>query len=163
PEGTRPDLSGLSCRWNDIPATRGVILSLVVAPVRHGDPAFRQLVESLLAELEASPDVTRPVPDNAPGVGWPPPGLELEARASRRRGEGHFAARVRVLLATLLAYIVMKLGFRIGGFDPALYRKQVVENSDFRKFDDNLRMTLDCTAEVADRIQQRLDRAAAAN
>ena len=31
--GTRPDLSGLSCRWNDIPATRGLILSLVVAPV----------------------------------------------------------------------------------------------------------------------------------
>jgi hypothetical protein len=30
--GVRPDLSGLSCRWNEMPATRGVMLSLVVAP-----------------------------------------------------------------------------------------------------------------------------------
>lgn len=159
--GERPDLSGLSCRWNDIPATRGVMLSLVVAPMRHGDPAFRELVLSLLAELEASTDVTRPVPDNAPSVGWPPPGVELEARASRRRGEGRFAARLRVLLATLLAFIVMRLGVRVGGFDPAAYRRQVVENSDFRKYDDNLRMTLDCTPAMADRIERLLERAAA--
>lgn len=159
--GERPDLTGLSCRWNDIPSTRGVILSLVAAPITHGDPAFRMLVESLLAELDASPEVTRPVPDGAPGVGWPPPGLELEARASRRRGEGRLSARLRVLLETLLAYIVMRLGVRVGGFDPAAYRRQVVENSDFRKYDDNLRMTLDCTPAAADRIERRLERAAA--
>ena len=69
PSGTRPDLSGLSCRWNDIPATRGLILSLVVAPVTHGDPAFRTLVEDLLAELKTSPEVARPVPEGAPDVG----------------------------------------------------------------------------------------------
>jgi hypothetical protein len=37
-----------------------------------------------------------------------------------------------------------------------------VENSDFRKFDDNLRMTLDCTSALADRIEERLVRARAA-
>ena len=161
--GVHPDLSGLSCRWNDMPATRGVMLSLVVAPVRQGDPAFRRLVEGLLADLEMSPELTRPVPDGAPGVGWPPPGLELEARASRRRGERRWVARLRVAAATLLAYIVMRLGLRIGGFDPATYRRQVVENSDFRKYDDNLRMTLDCTPGLADRIERSLREAAAAD
>lgn len=161
--GTRPDLSGLSCRWNDIPATRGLILSLVVAPVTQGDPAFRKLVEQLLAELDESPDVTRPVPDGAPDVGWPPPGLDLEAHASRQQGESFSVRRLKVLLGTLLAYIVMKLGIRLGSFDPAVYRHQVVENSDFRKFDDNLRMTLDCTAALADSIEKRLTQARAAN
>ncbi len=66
--GTRPDLSGLSCRWDDIPAAHGLILSLVVAPVTHGDPAFRALVQDLLADLEASSEVARPVPDEAPAV-----------------------------------------------------------------------------------------------
>src|SRR5712691_3308471 len=55
--GVRPDLTGLSCRWNDIPATRGVILSLLVAPVTNGDPAFRTLIEELLVELERSSEV----------------------------------------------------------------------------------------------------------
>ena len=161
--GVRPDLSGLSCRWNDIPATRGVILSLVLAPVRQGDPAFRAFVEGLLHDLETSEDVARPVPDGAPGVGWPPPGLELEARASRKAGEGIAFARFRVAVQTLIAYVVMRFGIRVGGFDPAVYRRTVAENSDFRKFDDSLRMTLDCTAGLADRIDERLRRAAVDN
>jgi hypothetical protein len=160
--GTRPDLSGLSCRWNDIPATRGLILSLVVTPVKHGDPAFRTLVEDLLAELKTSPDVARPVPEGAPDVSWPSPGLDLEAYASRKRGESFYLRRMILLLRTLIAYFVMNWGIRLGDFDPAIYRRVVVENSDYRKYDDNLRMTLDCTPALADRIEERLTSARAA-
>src|SRR5271167_1441521 len=161
--GTRPDLSGLSCRWDDIPATHGLILSLVVAPVKHGDPAFRALVQDLLADLEDSSEVARPVPDGAPGVSWPPSGVDLEARALRQVGESFFFRRLKVLAGTLVAYVIMKLGVRLGDFDPARYRREVVENSDFRKFDDNLRMTLDCTPVVADRIERRLSAARTAS
>jgi hypothetical protein len=154
--GTRPDLSGLSCRWNDIPASHGLILSLVLAPVTNGDPAFRKLVEELLAELESSTEVARPVPENAPGVGWPPPGLDLEARASRKSGERLFMRRLRVSAGTLLAFVIMRFDIRVGGFDPTVYRRDVVDNSDFRKYDDNLRMTLDCTPALADSIERRL-------
>ena len=156
--GDRPDLTGLSCRWNDIPATHGVIVSLLVVPVSHGDPAFQRVIEAMLAELEASADVTQPIPDGL-GVGWPPPGAELEARASRKAGDSLFLARLRVLAQTLLAYAVFRTGARVGGFDPAVYRRQVVENSDFRKYDDNLRMTLDCTPALADRIERQLTQA----
>jgi Protein of unknown function (DUF3095) len=159
--GTRPDLTGLSCRWNDIPASNGLILSLVLAPVTHGDAAFRALVEALLADLEESPEVARPVPSAGPGVGWPPPGLDLEARASRKSGEGLSMRRLRVGIGTLIAFLIMRFGIRIGGFDPRVYRREVVENSDFRKFDDNLRMTLDCTSALADRIEARLSKAEA--
>ena len=160
PPGTRPDLSGLSCRWNDIPASHGLILSLVLAPVTNGDPAFRKLVEALLAELESSSEVARPVPEGAPGVGWPPPGLDLEARASRKSGQRLFMQRLRVGAGTLLAFMIMRFGIRVGGFDPKVYRREVVENSDFRKYDDNLRMTLDCSPALADRIERRLTKAA---
>src|SRR6202140_919181 len=129
--GTRPDLSGLSCRWNDIPASHGLILSLGVAPVTNGDPAFRKLVEELLAELECSSEVARPVPENAPGVGWPPPGLDLEARASRKSGERLFMRRLRVGAGPLLGVLIMRFGIRVGGFDPTIYRGGGAENSDF--------------------------------
>jgi hypothetical protein len=62
-------------------------------------------------------------------------------------------------MATLLAFVIMRLGIRVGGFDPAVYRRDVAANSDFRKFDDNLRMTLDCTPDLADGIEQRLAQA----
>jgi hypothetical protein len=129
--------------------------------VQLGDPAFRALIEELLAELETSPDVARPVPEGAPAVGWPPPGLELEARASGASGDSLWLRRARIATASFIAYIVMRFGLRVGDFDPAVYRRDVVENSDFRKYDDNLRMTLDCTAQLADRIEARLQRAEA--
>ena len=53
-----------------------------------------------------------------------------------RAGRESFPSRLRVAAATLLAYVVMRLGLRVGGFDPAVYRRDVVANSDFRKFDD---------------------------
>ncbi len=162
PPGTRPDLRGLSCRWNDIPAAHELIVSLVVVPVIVGDAAFRTLIEALLADLGASTDVARPVPRGAPGVAWPPPGWDLEARALHRSGERLFLRRLRVLAATLISFLVIRLGIRLRDFDPAVYRHDVVENSDFRKFDDSLRMTLDCTPAIADRIEARLARAEAA-
>ena len=161
--GESPDLTGLSCRWNDIPATRGVIVSLLVMPVTHGDPAFRSTLEDLLHELETSAEVARTVPGGGLTAGWPPAGAELEARASRQRGESLLLRRIHVLVQTLLSYTVFRTGMRVGDFDPAVYRRQVVENSDFRKYDDNLRMTLDCTPALADRIEQQLAKAAREN
>jgi hypothetical protein len=157
--GARPDLTGLSCRWTDIPATRGVIVSLLVVPVTHGDPAFRKTIVDLLRELEASGEVARTVPGGGLTAGWPPAGAELEARASRRRGESLFLRRIRVLVQTLLSYTVFRTGMHVGKFDPAVYRREVVENSDFRKYDDNLRMTLDCTPALSRSIEQRLAKA----
>jgi hypothetical protein len=50
----------------------------------------------------------------------------------------------------------MKSGIRVGSFVPATYLRQVVENSDFRKYDDGLRMIIDCTPDLADAIERRL-------
>jgi DUF3095 family protein len=41
------------------------------------------------------------------------------------------------------------------------YTREVVENSDFRKFDDSLRMVLDCSPELAANIDDCLKAAAA--
>jgi Protein of unknown function (DUF3095) len=157
--GTQPDLSGLSCRFEEIPATRGVILSLLVLPAPGGDPAaFRWLIEDIVALVERSPDSGRPVPAGGPPLRWPPAGVDFEARA--QRGGSLFSRRAGVLAHTLFAYLVMRFGIRVGGFVPKAYLQQVVENSDFRKYDDGLRMVLDCTAELERRLAERLAAAA---
>jgi hypothetical protein len=66
-----------------------------------------------------------------------------------------------VLVHTLFAYLVMRFGIRVGGFVPKTYVQQVVENSDFRKYDDGLRMVLDCTPQLEHELAQRLQAAAA--
>jgi hypothetical protein len=158
--GTQPDLSGLSCRFEEIPAARGVILSVLVVPAEGADPAaFRKVIEDIIGLVEKSPDAGRPVPAEGPPLKWPPQGMEYEARAARG---GSLAKRRAVVWAlTLWAYAVMRLGIKVGNFVPDNYVRQVVENSDFRKYDDGLRMILDCTEELAGALEKRLAAAAA--
>src|SRR6185369_11643896 len=86
--GSRPDLSGLSCRFSEIPAARGIILSLVILPAKGADPAaFRALIEDITDMVERSPLASRPLPSGGPSLRWPPPGLTLEAHATRRAGD----------------------------------------------------------------------------
>src|SRR5258707_4081597 len=158
--GTQPDLTGLSCRFEEIPSVRGLILSVLVVPARGADPlAFRKLIEDVIALVERSPDAGRPVPPGGPPLRWPPAGVEFEARAAR--GGPLFKRRAAVLTFTLFVYVIMRFGISVGGFVPKTYVQQVVENSDFRKYDDGLRMILDCTAELAAELSRRLAAAAA--
>jgi hypothetical protein len=159
PSGTQPDLTGLSCRFEEIPSTRGLILSVLVVPARGADAeAFRKLIEDIIALVERSPDSGRPVPPGGPPLRWPSPGAKLEARA--RRGRSLMIRRVVVLVFSLYVYVVMRFGINIAGFKPKTYVRQVVENSDFRKYDDGLRMVLDCTPELERALTQRLAAAA---
>jgi hypothetical protein len=160
PSATQPDLlTGLSCRFEEIPSARGVILSVLVMPTAGADPAaFRKPIEDIIALVEHSPDAGRPVPLGGPALRWPPAGVEFEARAAR--GGPLIMRRAFVLANTLFAYLVMRFGISVGGFVPKSYVKEVVENSDFRKYDDGLRMILDCTVELERALTQRLARAA---
>jgi Protein of unknown function (DUF3095) len=160
PPGTAPDLSGLSCRFEEIPSERGIILSaLVVSAADANADAFRSTIEKVIGLVEKSPDAGRPVPIGGPKFGWPPAGFNLEARAMRR---GPLFVR-RVILAgwTLFSYVVLRYQIRLGSFIPQKYIGEVVANTDFRKYDDGLRMILDCTEELAAELERNLADAAA--
>jgi hypothetical protein len=160
PPGTQPDLSGLSCRFEEIPSARGLILSILVVPARGADPlAFRNVIEDIITLVERSPEQGRPVPAQGPPLRWPPQGIDYEARAAR--GGSLASRRAYVFAYTLFAYLIMRFGIKVGGFVPQTYIRQLVENSDFRKYDDGLRMILDCTPELEAELSRRLAAAAA--
>ncbi|MBV9632447.1 MAG: DUF3095 domain-containing protein [Xanthobacteraceae bacterium] len=160
--GARPDLGGLSCRFSEIPTTRGTIVSLLVLPAGEVDARFRQLIGEIIALIETSPEAARPVPAGGPPLNWPPQGLELEARATRSTGIPLALQRLLIGLRTALSYIIIRFRIRIGTFVPATYINQLVENSDFRKYDDALRMVIDCSPKFARSLEARLATAAAA-
>ena len=160
--GAHPDLSGLSCRYELIPAQRGLVLSLVVAPGPQATPAnFRAVVEAVTRIVEKTPDASRPLPGQQLKMKWPPAGVDLEARASRKPGESIGARKIKVLAKTFFFFVIMHFKLRVGRFIPEKYESELIANSDFRKFDDSLRMVLDCTPQLADEIEEYLKAAAA--
>ncbi len=159
PPGTRPDLSGLSCRFEEMPSLHGVVLALLVVPgARGNDGSFRRVVEDLILLSEQRGHA--PVPERGPKFGWQ--GVDMEARVSRRTGIPLFIRRSAAFLLTSFYYLVFRFRLRIGQFIPAVYLRQLVANSDFRKYDDALRMIIDCTPELAEEIERRLAAAARA-
>ncbi len=162
PPGSHPDLSGLSCRYELIPSQRGQVLSIVVTPGERASAAeFRTAVEAVTRIVDQSPDASRPLPGQGLRLKWPPQGYDLEARASRRADESIRWRKAKVLALTFLYFLIMRSGLRVGRFIPAKYTQELIENSDFRKFDDSLRMVLDCTPELAAEIEDYLKAASA--
>ncbi|MFI5012399.1 MAG: DUF3095 domain-containing protein [Hyphomicrobiales bacterium] len=156
PTGQRPDLAGLSCRYMPVASRNGVILSLIVKRVEgSSETEFARAVMEVLSMLHVLDRDGHPVPAEGPPVRWPPQGLELEARASRRT-ESIAARKLKLWLIGAVSWIILKTGMKVGGFDPVHYRRQTTQNTDFRKFDDGLRMTIDCTAKTADSVERRL-------
>jgi hypothetical protein len=157
PAGARPDLTGLSCRFEPMASRRGLILSLIARPLPGAAPAaYRDAIRDVTGIVERSPERASPVPPAGPSLGWPPTGLGREARLTHRPGTSRLLHRLRVALNVLGIHAVFRLKWRIGGFNPKAYIGEMVGNSDYRKYDDGLRMTIDCTPDLADRIEARL-------
>ncbi|MEL6934728.1 MAG: DUF3095 family protein, partial [Pseudomonadota bacterium] len=121
---------------------------------------FEQLISGLLNRISRLEANGHPSSKEGPSVSWPPLGARLEAHA--QRGQGSFGrARRKALFESFVAWVLIKTGLKIGGFDAQRYRRIVGENADFRKFEDGLKMTLDCDHETEADLRSMLQEASA--
>ncbi|WP_170396758.1 MULTISPECIES: DUF3095 domain-containing protein [Ruegeria] len=157
--GAQPDLTGLSCRWSNSRARHGMIVSVVVQPTSKATESdFADLSQSVLSAADRLERAGHPVPENGPPISWPPPDVALDARVSRA-GRNLFAQKLKLLGQNLLIALLFKTGKRLGQFDPEHYKHMVSRNADFRKFDDGLKMTLDCDPATLSQIRMMLEQA----
>jgi hypothetical protein len=157
PSGTQPDLTGLSCRWSHMKARSGTILSIVIEQVegRNIDD-FTKLCRQVLDRVHQLDQGGHPAPVESLGIKWPQQGSKLGAHVCRA-GMGLAKRRRLVLKETALAWLLFKVGLKVGGFDPKKYKQDVAGNADFRKFDDGLKMTIDCDAATVTDLREILD------
>ena len=153
--GARPDLSGLSCRWGVASAKHGLVLSLIVAP-RGNDARFAPLINEIVKSSLAVASSERPVTLMSLRPGNPGRAIALETRVKKAAGLSQAKARIAAIRGYCVAIFLHSFKLKVGRFDAATYASELVANADFRKFDDGLRMTLDCSPEFADALEARL-------
>ncbi|MBA1347148.1 DUF3095 domain-containing protein [Rhizobium sp. WYCCWR 11146] len=161
PAGTRPDLTGLSCRWSPIDARNGEIVSIIAVP-GEGRPGreFQELVSGIVAITTEQNRDSHPVPADGPDLAFSLHGINREAKATappRRR----LWQKLFIFLQLGITVACYRLGIPLGSFDARRYKRDVADNSDFRKFDDGLKMTIDVDAEHLKRIETLLQQAQA--
>ncbi|MEM7089502.1 MAG: DUF3095 domain-containing protein [Pseudomonadota bacterium] len=156
-QGALPDLTGLSCRWSNSRAQHGRIVSVVVEPTPGATESdFADLAQSVLRVSEALDRAGHPVPAQGPPMTWPPPDVDLDARVARA-GRSLLRQKLVLLGQNLLIALLFLSGKRMGQFEPEHYKRMVSRNADFRKFDDGLKMTLDCDPETLSQIEHMLE------
>jgi hypothetical protein len=155
PPGSRPDLSDLSCRWGVAPASHGLVLSVIIGS-RGDDPRFAPFLDEVVREVLAAEDGGRPVTLDSLIGGKAGPAISLEAKVFRSGGASEFASRLKAALIYGVGFLFKTFDLKVGDFDMRQYKRDLVANADFRKFDDSLRMTLDCSPAFADRLEAKL-------
>jgi hypothetical protein len=141
------DLEGFECRWQPVPSRRGAIVSLLVMARAADDARRAATYRRVLDQLESLCDheTARPVSAGGLKLSGLRADLSVEARvrSGASAGARYDAAAQRVRRQTLIGRVLLAVGARAGSFDGGSYREELVSNTDFRKFDETLRMVLD--------------------
>lgn len=158
PAGTRPDLTGLSCRWTPISEQGRHIVSVIIEPGKNvSDTKFAKAALQIMGDFDGTANQGNPMPPQGPGVSWPVEGVGLEARAQRKDGN-LFISTLKLYASTLFAWLIFKTGMKVGDFEPEHYKRQTSANTDFRKVQDGLRMTLSLDDETLAALEADLER-----
>lgn len=137
-----PDLTGLSCRWNPIAAHNGEIFSIIAKPTSSSTMVqFQELVAAIVAVTAEQSRDGHPMPEEGPGFAFSRESIQAEVVTVPRRER---AAKLLSIITQLgLTIVLHAFNVTIGRFNARRYTRDVAANSDFRKFDDGLKMTVD--------------------
>ncbi len=154
------DFTGFECRWEPIPSSRGIVASLLVqARVGSADEADRIYAE-VLEELGALFDNEGcPVSQETLRLQGFGGNFDAEARirSGRPSGVGFRWRRFRAAADAVIGSVLLDKGWRAGGFPGDVYKSEVVANTDFRKFDETLRLVVDVSRETLDLVRSKLE------
>jgi len=153
-----PDLSGLSCRWEPLAAENGVMLSVLVQ-ARQTNPheaaeCYRSVIQAI-NEITVEVGDAKPIRDSNMNFRWPPRGLAAEIKATRGNRSPVLWA-LKLYANSLFQWMLDHFDWSAGGYRGRQYRVELQENTDYRRFDDTLRILLDCTADQADAVDRML-------
>ena len=151
-----PDLDGLSCRWQPLKSCQGTMISMLIhARGRTGSEnaaTYRQVIDGVAEILQADPKGASPVSAENMIFKWPSQGIRNESKLLAN-SPNRFAKRFWLYCTGFIQLILEKFDLSAGGYNAPVYRAELRANADFRRFDDMLRMILDCPVETADAIE----------
>lgn len=150
------NLKNVSCRWLPIPSERGSVLSIIVwARSDDGYATYREVLQELDGILGG--DLSNANPVHLSTMKYH---SFSEILASERRlHKGPFSfGYVNRLVEIFASVLIFRWGIPPIVFDARKYAASMSVHSDYRKFDDGLRLVLDCSPTQRDAIRTFLER-----
>lgn len=152
-----PDLEGLTCRWEELNSCRGNMLSMLVYAMGNSQSEnlaiYREVIDGVAEIFKSDPTAAKPICTENMIFKWPPAGVRNEVKlfagTENRRKKWCW-----IYFTSLVQFFLEKFDKSAGGYDAPVYRAEMRANSDFRRFDDTLRMIYDCSEENTKGIEK---------
>jgi hypothetical protein len=165
----RADFRGFSCRWQDIPSTRGETISLIVTSTDVSrdadDPEGEGILQRAHRIIDGSledPARSHPLSRETQQTGGAGTGPRMEARFLTRRTRGLLYAlyRMRIWMEAMVVRFAGWSGVPLRGMGKRLdrVREENIRNSDVQKLDGTLKMVLSVSPAERERIVTELTR-----
>lgn len=152
---------GFECRWQPVESKQGSIVSLLVQALARDEAAQAEVYRSVLGALAGihGQDEARPVSVERLKLKAFGGDYSTEARLLSRdtSGREYDRAHQNAQKKARAGRVLMGLGASAGGFDGGNYASELVENTDFRKFDETLRMVLDLSEDEIGKLEEFLE------
>jgi hypothetical protein len=140
-------VEGFECRWQPVHSRRDAIVSLLVQGRSLSDEQNARIYREVLRVLSEAQSLDDSHPLSASGLALSLLGgdYSTEARllSGSTAGPDYERASREARKKSRIGRVLIGLGASAGGFDGARYKSELIDNTDFRKFDGTLRMVLD--------------------
>jgi hypothetical protein len=154
-------LEGFECRWQPVKSRRGQIASLIVMALSEDDAErariYRHAINALENALEE--DAGHPISLGGLRLGaiFGDFSIEARLRSGQSKGPAYDAAHQHAHNKSLIGRTLIGFRSQAGGFDGSQYPAELIQNTDFRKFDEALRMVLDVSGEQLEVVTSELE------
>lgn len=158
----KPDFSGLSCPWQDIYSPHGEVVSLIVMATGDNQKqnlVYRELLQEI-TKIYGSWESFHPVlPENIK--------LSLSNQNIYRMVKiqaqsinliKRFLGWLKLKVQRLVQKMLIRFNHKLDNFDWDLVRQNLVTNSDYKKFDDILRMIIAGNLEQRENLMKYLEK-----
>ena len=154
-----PNLDGLSCRLKPISAVNGRIVSVLLKPIGatkeeqvHALRDFFEFKRQLLSTSQSDNPVQKE------SLKWPlfSRSFFLELKTMKHRVPS-FLQKILALMNFLISNTLLKYKLNAGRFSAEKYRDELISNTDYQKFDEMLRMVMDCRQDQLESLVAKLE------
>lgn len=159
---TQANLAGLECRWQDIPSRHGETVTLIVLAMAQEAAASAGIYQGVIQaihEVYGSEEDFHPVAPHTLklSLGSKKLAAETKVRSHTHPRFHRWLYLSQIQAENILGWFFMRLKLKVGDMDWGQYKHIVQATSDYKKFDDMLRMIISGTSQQRASLTQYLD------
>jgi Protein of unknown function (DUF3095) len=157
------DFSGLECRWKNVPSAHGEIVTVIVqaldSSLENRNLMYRDLILKI-EEIYGTGSVSHPLREQNLSMSLSENELfgESDIRSYAKGKYVRLLYWIKIRWNVLLGKYFMTIKYRTGHTDWGQYKHQLVENTDYKKFDDKLRQVLSGTIRQREELVAYLEK-----